>query len=431
MDNVLTPYAIWMIIVFVIGYVLITVEHITKVNKTSIALLMAIICWWLQFLNEGCTAETGVECFGQHMNKISQIVFFLIGALAIVELISAHQGFKVIANLIQMSSKKKMLWTVGFMAFFLSSVLDNLTTTIVLATLLRKLLPKSEERLLIGSGIVIAANAGGVWTPIGDVTTTMLWIGGQLTTPYMLRDLFLPSFACFIVAFLFISTMLKGNFEIHRTEEVNESAPLSGSIFFLGIGALILVPVFKMITGLPPFMGILFGFCVLWVITDLVHRSYEDREHLKASTALGRIDLSSTLFFLGILLCIDALDSAQLLDKLAIWLDDRVGDVTIVATLIGLASAVIDNVPLVAASMGMYDLTHHPVNSQFWQLVAYCAGTGGSILIIGSAAGVVFMGLEQVDFFWYLRRIAFPALIGYFAGIGVYLLWITYIINAI
>lgn len=425
--NGLTPYASWMAIIFAVGYLLIALEHIVKINKTSIALLMAVICWTLQFFNQGHSSD-GLEVLTYHLGEISQIVFFLMGALAIVEIISTHQGFKVIANLIQVSSKRKLLWIVGFVTFFLSSVLDNLTTTIVLISLLSKLLPKSEERLLIGGGVVIAANAGGVWTPIGDVTTTMLWIGGQLTPLRMIQDLFWPSFICFIVSFLLISRKLKGNFAVSSSEsnQNTNSERLGNTIFFLGIGSLVFVPIFKAITSLPPFMGIFFGLSVLWIITDLIHRKYEDRDHLKVPSVLGRIDLSSTLFFLGILMAITALDAALLLSKLAGWLDSHVGNPTFIATFIGLASAVIDNVPLVAASMGMYDLAQHPLDSQFWQLIAYCAGTGGSILIIGSPAGVVFMGLEKVDFFWYLKHIAFSALVGYFAGIGVYLLWAAF-----
>lgn len=417
---------IWMIGIFVIGYILITLEHLTKVSKTTIALMMAILCWIIQFKSLACSPEHNVNCLGDHLNSISQVVFFLLGALTIVEIISAHQGFKVIAKYINVASKVKLLWVTGFIAFILSSVLDNLTTTIVLITLLRKLISKGEDRLLIGSGIVIAANAGGAWTPIGDVTTTMLWIGGQLSTGFIMRDLFFPSVVCMLVSYVFISFMLKGEFKEQHVTEIQEVEPFGGLVFYLGIGALIFVPIFKMLTGLPPFVGVLFGLSVLWIITDLLHKW--EHHHLKVPHALSRIDLSSTLFFFGILLCIDALDAAGLLTKLAAWLDIHVGHTSIIALFIGLASAVIDNVPLVAASMGMYDLAHHPKDSQFWEMIAYCAGTGGSILIIGSAAGVVFMGLEKVDFFWYCKRITIPALIGYLAGFGTYLLWVHYII---
>lgn len=420
--DTLNIYAIWMIVVFVIGYALITLENITKINKATIALMIAIICWILQYENDpSCILEKGYKCFSTYISAISQIVFFILGALTIVEIISNHQGFRVLSDYIQVNSKRKLLWVVGFIAFFLSSVLDNLTTTIVMVTLLQKIVREREDRLIIGSGVVIAANAGGAWTPIGDVTTTMLWIGGQITTVNVMKDLFIPSIICLVVSLFFLTFMLKGNF-VKKEVEVKHSTPLENFVFFLGIGLLIFVPIFKYLTHLPPFMGMFFGLSVLWIITDWVHGEEKDRMHLKVPHALSKIDFPTTLFFLGILLAVSALENAQILEKLAEWLDHAVGNVPIIATLIGLVSAVVDNVPLVAGAMGMYTLTQYPQDSQFWQLIAYCAGTGGSILIVGSAAGVVFMGLEEVDFFWYLRRISFPALIGYLAGIGIYLL---------
>lgn len=415
----MSPYAFWILGVFIIGYAFITLEHVISVNKTTTALLMATICWALLFLDKVCVKESNLQCFLEHLADTSQIVFFLLGALAIVELISIHHGFKVIADCIQVGSKKKFLWIIGILTFFLSSILDNLTTTIVMVRLIQRLLPASSDRMKIGGAIVIAANAGGVWTPIGDVTTTMLWIGGQLEVSHMLKDLFFPSVTCLIVSLAILSWGLKGRFKENHISESEPSKPFGKEIFFLGIGALIFVPIFKLLTGLPPFMGILFAMGVLWLITDLVH---QNNYHLKMPAALARIDLPSTLFFLGILICIDSLERASLLENLSIYLDQKVGDTAMIATFVGLASAVVDNVPLVAASMQMYDLTQHPINSQFWQLIAYCAGTGGSILIIGSAAGVVFMGIEKVDFFWYLRKISFAALVGYLAGIGMYLI---------
>lgn len=414
-------YSYWMIAVFLIGYVCITLEHIIKINKATVALMMAIICWALLFLYHPCGDIEKYECYLGNLAEIGQIVFFLIGALVIVEIISSHQGFRVISDNIHVTSKKKLLWVMGFVTFFLSAVLDNLTTTIVMVTLLCKLMPKSEDRLIIGSGIVIAANAGGAWTPIGDVTTTMLWIGGQLSTQHMIPTLFLPSLICMVVSLFFLSFLVKGDFQELDTKEKSIDVPHQKLIFFLGIASLIFVPVFKLLTGLPPLMGILFGLSVLWIVTDLLHRDHEGREHLKAPSALSRIDLASTLFFLGILLTVGALGHAGILHNLANWLDAKIGNVSIIATIIGLASAVVDNVPLVAAAMEMYDLSVHPMNSKLWDMIAFCAGTGGSILIIGSAAGVVFMGLEKVDFFWYLRKISLPALLGYFAGIAIYL----------
>lgn len=414
------PYAIFMVIAFVIGYALITLEHITKINKAAIALLMAIVCWALVFVYHPCPENS--ECYLSNLAEISQIVFFLIGALTIVEIISTHHGFNVVSDLISVKSKRQLLWVMGIITFILSSILDNLTTTIVMITLLQKLLPKSDDRWTIGGAIVIAANAGGAWTPIGDVTTTMLWIGGQLTTEHMIPALVIPSVVCMAVSFLILTFMLKGGEETASTVQVQRtSQPFEKLVFFLGVSALVFVPVFKMMTGLAPLMGILLGLSILWIVTDALHGTQE-RPHLQVPSALSRIDLASVLFFLGILLCVAALGLAGILEHSAQWLDRTIGNTTIIATLIGIISAIIDNVPLVAATMEMYPMSQHPVDSQLWDLIAYCAGTGGSILIIGSAAGVMFMGLENVNFFWYLRRISLPALAGYLAGIGAYLL---------
>lgn len=417
----LTVHAWWMIAVFVIGYFLITIESYTRIDKATIALLMGTVCWVIQYMTVVPECGSSLTCLGEHINNISQIVFFLLGALAIVEIINVHNGFSIIVDNIHMRSKRQLLWVLGFISFFLSSVLDNLTTTIVMITLLRKLVDDSEERLMIGAAVVIAANAGGAWTPIGDVTTTMLWIGGQVSTLNIMRELFLPSFACLLVALGAMTFMLKGDFAPRRINgEMEKLEPFGNVVFFLAIGILISVPVFKILTGLPPFMGILFGLSILWLVTDLLHRGYHDRSHLRMFSVLSKIDLSSLLFFLGILLTIDALDSALVLERLAKWMDQTVSSTTLIGTAIGLASAVIDNVPLVAGAMGMYNLSQHPTDSYFWNLVAFCAGTGGSILIIGSAAGVVFMGMEKVNFMWYMKRISLPALLGYLAGILVY-----------
>jgi len=419
----LNAYTIGMILIFFLGYSLITIEHIVKVNKATVALFTATLCWTLQFIDNPCNAPGGGHCIADHISTISQIVFFIWGALTIVEVINLHQGFKPISDLIRVTSKRKFLWIIGILAFFLSSLLDNLTTTIVMVTLISKLLEEGEDRLLIGGGVVIAANAGGAWTPIGDVTTTMLWIGGQLTTEAMLKDLIIPSVVCMVVAFIYLTFMLKGEFKLkNQTEETEVLAPWGKTVGVLGIGLLVFVPVFKMLTGLPPFLGMLFGLSVLWIFTDIVHKDKANRDQLKVPYALAQIDASAMLFFLGILLCVGALESSNLLSLLANWMDAVVGNATLIAIFIGLASAVIDNVPLVAAAMGMYSLEQYAPDEPFWQLVAYCAGTGGSILVIGSAAGVVFMSLEKVRFFWYLKRIGIPATLGFFAGILVYFL---------
>lgn len=418
------PYATWILIVFIIGYAAITLEHFIKINKATSALLMSILTWAILFQTPFCEDKSNLTCFLEQFGDISQVIFFLLGALAIVEMINSHHGFSLISQWISVSSKRKLLWLVSFIAFFLSAVLDNLTTTIVMITLLRKLMAKSEERLIIGGAIVIAANAGGAWTPIGDVTTTMLWIGEQLTPYSIMKDLFIPSVICLVVSLLVLTPMVRGNQQplAIKSESIE---PYGKTIFALGIGALIFVPIFKMLTGLPPFMGILLGVSILWIFTDYIHGSTDEKNHLKMPGVLTKIDFPSILFFLGILLCVDSLNMANILKNTAFWLDQHVGNVPLIATFIGLLSAIVDNVPLVAAAMRMYPLSQHPVDSPFWQLVAYCAGTGGSILVIGSAAGVVYMGIEKVDFFWYLKRISFAALAGYLAGIAVYLFFST------
>lgn len=416
-------YQILILISFTIGYLFITIEHITHVNKTSVALFMAIICWLFQFLNQTHSNETNVHFLCEHLADISQVIFFLLGALTIVEIISAHRGFQLISKYIRVRSKRKLLWLIAFISFFLSSILDNLTTTIIMITLLRKLTEKGEERLLMGGAVVIAANAGGAWTPIGDVTTTMLWIGGHLSSLQIIKTLFLPSLVCMIAALFILQFSLKGEFNFDETIEEPKIEPLGAIIFWLGISCLVFVPIFKVLTGLPPFMGMILGMSVMWLFTDLIHTRHDNREYLKVPYIMTRIDISGVLFFLGILLSVGALYTSGLLGNLANWLDSTIAHSEIIAITLGLISAVIDNVPLVAAVTGMYDLSQYPMNSSFWSLVAYCAGTGGSILIIGSAAGVAFMGLERVDFFAYMRRVGLAALVGYFAGIGVFKLF--------
>lgn len=421
LSRIMDFYSTWMIVIFLLGYVFITLEHVIRIDKATIALLMGIGCWVLQFSYKPDMCDVSLTCLGEHISSISQIVFFLMGALIIVEIINVHKGFALIANSLYVTSKRQLLWIIGILAFVLSAILDNLTTTIVMVTLLSKLLNSGRDRLLFGGAVVIAANAGGAWTPIGDVTTTMLWIGGQITSWATMRDLFLPSLGCLIVALLVISTMVKGHFEpIADYQKENKLEPLGEVVFFLGIAALIFVPIFKTWTGLPPFMGMLFGLSILWLVTDIVHRQYKDRDYLRLPSVMTKIDFSGLLFFLGILLAIDAMDAAGILKQLAGWLDGHFSSHVVIATLIGLISAIIDNVPLVAGSMGMYSLQQYAPDHHLWQLIAYCAGTGGSILIIGSAAGIVYMGLEKVNFFWYLKHISLPALLGYLAGIGIY-----------
>jgi Na+/H+ antiporter NhaD/arsenite permease-like protein len=318
---------------------------------------------------------------------------------------------------------------VGFVTFFLSSILDNLTTTIVMVSLMKKLLDKRDDRLFFAGIIVIAANAGGAWSPIGDVTTTMLWIGGQITALEIIKGLFLPSLVNLLVPLLVTSFLLKGKPVVPPVATVaDQSAPVTTAferqlMFFLGLGILVAVPAFKTWTHLPPFMGVLFGLGILWLVGDLVHRKKddEDKDHLSLTHALTRIDMPSIVFFVGILLSVATLEHTHILSDLATWLDQAVGRQDVIVMIIGVVSAIVDNVPLVAASMGMYSLVQYPADSFLWEFLAYCAGTGGSILIIGSAAGVAAMGLERIDFVWYVKKISGLALMGYFAGAVVYI----------
>ena len=409
---------------FVIGYLAIIFEYYIKVNKTASAILMAVGSWCLLIIGKHLGNGVEVETY---LGQASQIIFFLLGAMTLVELIDSHNGFKMVTNLIATKSKRKLMWICAFIAFFLSSVLDNLTTTIVMISLLRKILPNPKERMLLGAIVVIAANAGGAWTPIGDVTTTMLWIKGTLTSLSLMKALFLPSLFSMIVTVSLLGLNIKGTFSIDKKLlKDTKVQPGAKIVFFLGIGALVFVPVFRALTKLPPFMGIFTGLGLLWVITDIMHSKYESRNHLRVPFILAKIDISGVLFFLGILLAINALEIIGLLKMLSIWLDQYIGNLAVITTLIGFLSSIVDNVPLVAASMGMYDLAAYPVNSPLWEMIAYATGTGGSILLIGSAAGVALMGLEKVDFIWYMKRISITTLTGYLAGMALYL-----ILNAI
>ncbi len=411
-----------LIAIFLIGYLAIIFELSIKINKTASALLMATIAWGILFLLAGEQIKDRLDNLSFHLSNVSQIVIFLLGAMTIVELIDSHKGFRIITDKINTRSRKNMLWLIGLIAFFLSSILDNLTTTIVMVSLLRKLIEERKERMILGSIVVIAANAGGAWTPIGDVTTTMLWIGGQITTLPIMKSLFLPSIFSLFISLLFFSFQMKGRYPHLLHIKKDSSEPGAKIVLYCGIGALVFVPIIKALTGLPPFMGMLIGVGFLWLITDLMHSAYEERKHLRVPFILAKVDMSGVLFFLGILLSINSLETVGMLEDLAIYLGKHIASLPIIATLIGLISAVVDNVPLVAATMGMYDLTTYPIDSSLWQMIAYCAGTGGSILIIGSAAGVAFMGLEKIDFLWYLRKISFIALVGYLGGIGLYVL---------
>jgi NhaD family Na+/H+ antiporter len=411
------------VLLFFLGYGAIILEHYIKVNKTAVALFIAAGCWMAYFVYSGNSPSDSLDVLNMHVGDVAQIILFLMGAMALVELIDCHRGFKIITDLIQTTSKRKLLWIIAAVAFFLSSVLDNLTTTILMISLLRKLVPKREDRLLLCCLVVIAANSGGAWTPIGDVTTTMLWINGQISTALVMKALFLPSLVSLIVPLVIFTFQSKGKYEaIPVPPEGDKTKPGGRLVFFLGIGALIFVPIFKALTGLPPFMGIMIGFAVLWLVTDILHDPYEDRYYLRVPHILTRIDISGILFFLGILLTVNALEAAGILREVALWLGSEIGSLPLIATLIGIISAIIDNVPLVAATMGMYPLQEYATDSPLWHMIAYAAGTGGSILIIGSAAGVALMGLEKVDFLSYTKKVSIPALLGYLAGMGLYLI---------
>jgi NhaD family Na+/H+ antiporter len=412
---------------FILGYAFITLEHKIKINKAAIALLTGVLCWSFYIFGSLDILHIS-EQLSEHLSEIAGILFFLMGAMTIVELIDAHDGFEVITNTISTTSKRKLLWIIGFLTFFLSAALDNLTTTIVMVTLLRKLISDKNDRMLFTGLVIIAANAGGSWSPIGDVTTTMLWIGGQVTTWNIIIKLFLPSLVSLIVPLLAFTFMMKGN-TMKPANSINDDIPTASPferkvIFFCGIGALLFVPVFKSITHLPPFMGMMFGLGLLWVISELIHKDKDEIEKSSYSVlhALQKIDLPSVLFFLGILISISALQSSGLLMQLATLMNEKIGNINLVVLSIGLLSSIVDNVPLVAAAIGMYDLTTYPADHYFWEFLAYCAGTGGSILIIGSAAGVAAMGMEKISFFWYMRKVSLFALLGYFAGAVVYIL---------
>ncbi len=413
-------------ILFIAGYAAIAFEHPLKINKTASALLTGVLCWVIYIMASPNTDLVSEQLY-EHFGQISGILFFLLGAMTIVELIDAHDGFEVITSKITTKDTRKLLWIIGFVTFFLSAVLDNLTTTIVMVSLLRKLITDKETRMFFIGMVVIAANAGGAWTPIGDVTTTMLWIGGQITTGNIMIKLFLPSVACLVAPLILLSFRMKGKIENSPIIENTETDQTSGFerklILGLGIGALIFVPFFKTITHLPPFLGILFGLGILWVVTEIIHRKKNDADKDVYSVvhALRKADVPSVLFFLGILVAISALESTHLLANLASYMDRTIGNINVIVISIGLLSAIIDNVPLVAATMGMYDMQTFPPDHYFWEFIAYCAGTGGSCLIIGSAAGVAAMGMEKLDFFWYVKKISGLALLGYFAGAFLYM----------
>jgi Na+/H+ antiporter NhaD/arsenite permease-like protein len=369
-----------------------------------------------------------VDNLSHHLGSISEIVFFLLGAMTIVEIIDAHDGFQNIAETIKTNNKTKLVWLISFITFFLSAILDNLTCTIVMMSILNKLIKKQKTKWLLLGLVIIASNAGGAWSPIGDVTTTMLWIGKQITPFNIIQKTFLASLVSMLIPTLIINYLIKDTIELKISIDKNLNFTTSGLernlLFYVGIAGLLFVPVFKTLTHLPPYMGMFFSLGIIWVVTELIHNKKHEHEKglLSVNHALRKIDTPSILFFLGILMSIASLESAGILPQLANKLNDAVGNVSLVAIFIGLLSSVFDNVPLVAALQSMYSLKDFPTDHYFWELLAYTAGTGGSCLIIGSASGVAVMGMERVDFFWYLKKISWIALIGFFSGALVFIL---------
>ncbi|MEL0009286.1 MAG: sodium:proton antiporter NhaD [Flammeovirgaceae bacterium] len=463
-----------MIVVFVVGYAFITIEHTVKVDKAAIALITGVLCWTIyvfgkedivqldkvkdyaqtEFSNiypdeivqtSETIEKTPIEIIQHYvtevqlfeiLSEISSILFFLMGAMTIVEIIDLHGGFRVVTDRIKTTSKLKLFWILGFVSFFFSALLDNLTTSIIMVSLTRKFIVDQKDRWFFLGMIIIAANAGGAWSPIGDVTTTMLWIGKQITTYEVVTKLIMPSLVCLIVPLIIMSPKVKGTFKRPDTDLMETSHHTTNKqrnlVFFSGVAGLLFVPFFKSVTHYPPFMGMMLSLGFLWLLTDILHRkdNTEDRRYFSAYHALEKMDVPTLLFFLGILLAVGSLQAAGQLGQMAIFLDNEIGTDTnngvyLIGLIIGLLSAIVDNVPLVAAAIGMYPLDGSGFFQQdglFWQFLAYCAGTGGSALIIGSAAGVAIMGLEKIPFFWYMKKITIYAVVGYFCGAAAYVL---------
>ena len=439
-----------MIVVFIIGYVCIALEHPLHINKSATALLLATILWVL-FATGNPTAFPAYADFQEyllnhpdatflswltqvplieHLGSVAEILFFLMGAMTIVEIVDVHEGFRIITDKINTQKKTTLLWIISAITFFMSAALDNLTTSIVMVALLRKLIGDKKDRLFFAGIVILSANAGGAWTPIGDVTTIMLWIAGKVSSVHIMKTTFIASVVSIVVPLLVLSFTMKGSINRPKIDEKNKmNIHLSDTerkfIFFLGVGSLLFVPVFKSLTHLPPYLGMIGGLGILWIVTGFMHkrRSEDDMNHLSVNNILKRIDTSSILFFLGILMAVNALQTCGQLGMLSASLDKipmvEPGKYYLITIVIGLLSSIVDNVPLVAGAMGMYSF---PIDHYFWAFLAYTAGTGGSILIIGSAAGVAVMGMEKIDFIWYLKKISWLALLGYFAGCVAYII---------
>lgn len=415
------------ILVFILGYIAIALEHPLKLNKAASALITGVLCWTLYTIQSDTPHDVSEQLL-HHFGEIASILFFLLGAMTIVELIDSHDGFDVITEKITTTSKPKLLWIVATLTFFLSALLDNLTTTIVMVSLAGKLLIQKEDRLWFAGVIIIAANAGGAWSPLGDVTTTMLWIGGQVTALNIMRELILPSIAVFLIPTMLAANRFRGQrIEVIQKPVRSTKEKSDGKIILVScIGFLIFVPIFKTVTHLPPFMGMLLALGLMWLVTTIIHRGKESDAANKYTVthALQRVDSPSILFFLGILLAVSALQVFGILGSMANFLNQNLQNEYLIGSTLGVLSALVDNVPLVAAAQGMYSLAAYPTDHHFWKFLALATGTGGSAIIIGSAAGVAAMGIEQINFMWYLKKISWLALVGFAAGIAVFMLQI-------
>jgi Na+/H+ antiporter NhaD/arsenite permease-like protein len=420
--------SVFAIVVFVIGYLAIAFEHKIKIDKAATALVTGVLCWLFYFFYAPSISSSEGKLI-EHLGEIAAILFFLLGAMTIVEVIDSHHGFDIITDAIHTKSKSKLLVLVTIITFFLSAILDNLTTSIVMTSLCAKLIHEKKDRLWFVSMVIIAANAGGAWSVLGDVTTTMLWIGGQITAFNVTVKTFIPSLVVAILPLIILTLKFK-NQNIDASKERKSKQPAgSNIILFTGIGLLLFVPVFKMVTHMPPFMGMLLALGIIWFVSSIIHldKHPEDRYKYSVSRALRRIDTSSILFFLGILLAVSSLQAFGILGQLAELTAKHIKNEYITGTILGLFSAVIDNVPLVAAAQGMFSLNTYPSDHVFWEFLALAGGTGGSAIIIGSAAGVAVMGIEKINFIWYLKNISWLALLGFFGGLAAYILqqWLT------
>mgnify|MGYP001216856105 FL=1 len=421
-----------MIIVFFLGYIAIALEHPLKIDKAASALIIGGLGWAL-FAFTGISQHDLTHELQHHLVDIAEILFFLLGAMTIVELIDAHEGFSIITKKITTNKKIYLIWIFSIITFFFSAVLDNLTTSIVMAALLTKLIKDKDDIWMFAGVVILSANAGGAWSPIGDITTIMLWIGGQITASNIITSIFIPSVICALVPLIYLTFRLKGDVTrppniVLEEHTLNPTTNFERNlIFYLGVSGLLFVPFFKTITHLPPYIGMLLSLGVLWVVTEIIHKSKnnEEKSQLSVIGVLKKVDVPTIFFFLGILLAVGSLQSAGQLDIVATYLDKTFnGDIYIINIIIGLLSSIVDNVPLVAGAMGMYEISpmgDFAVDGKFWEFLAYCSGTGGSVLIIGSAAGVAVMGILKIDFIWYLKNISFLALMGYLAGAATYI----------